>query len=52
MVSREPMLLKYLVMKGKRGENGASMIKKDHWRILRVREICKEPMDKRKRFKD
>lgn len=34
MVIREPMLLKYLVMKGKRGKNGASIIKKDHWRMV------------------
>lgn len=53
MMSREPMLLKYLVMKGKRGKkwclNDQERSLEDG---LREREICKEPMDQRKRFKD
>lgn len=33
-VRREPMLLKHLVMKGKRKKNGASVIKKGHDSIV------------------
>lgn len=51
-VRREPMLLKHLVMKGKRkkwclGDQERSL--EDN---LRIRELSKELLDKRKRFED
>lgn len=52
IVSRQLVFLKHLVIKGKRKKWCLSDQKRSLEDGLSLKELCKEPTDKRRRFKD
>ena len=52
IMSRQPIFLKHLVIKRKRKKCCLRDQEKSLEDDLSLREICKEPVDKRRRFKD